>query len=71
MDRKLLTLRPDWPESVQAWKGASVMEKAYLAVTFERWGEKQAWLARIVKEFAVCENEAGCYFPNAVPYEGP
>ena len=58
---------------VQAWKGASVMEKAYLAVTFERWGEKQALkpLLASLREFAVCENEAGCYFPNAVPYEGP
>lgn len=59
--------------SGKAWKGASVMEKAYLAVTLERWGEKQALkpLLASLREFAVCDKEAGCFFPNAIPYDGP
>lgn len=57
----------------QAWTGTSVMEKAYLAVTLLRWGETQALqpLLASLREFAVCDGEAGCYFPNAVPFEGP
>jgi hypothetical protein len=58
---------------LQSWKGASVMEKAYLAVTLERWGETKALesLLASLREFAVCDSQMGCHFPNAVPYEGP
>ncbi len=53
---------------VQAWKGASVMEKAYLAVTFERWGEKQAMAtARIVKGVCCLRKRSGLLFSQRRP----
>ncbi|MDD2288931.1 MAG: alpha-2-macroglobulin family protein [Bacteroidales bacterium] len=60
-------------DPLKAWEGASVMEKAYLAVTLERWGETRglAPLLASLREFAVCESESGCYFPNAILYESP
>lgn len=56
----------------KAWKGAPVMQKAYLAVVLERWGLSGALkpLLASLREFAVCDPATGCYFPNAVPYDG-
>ena len=55
-----------------AWKGASVMEKAYLAITLLRLGETASLgpLLASLREFAVCEQDSGCHFPNAVTDQG-
>lgn len=55
-----------------SWKGATVAEKVFLAVILERTNQTEA-LDRVLtslREFAVCDTEQGCYFPNALPYEG-
>ena len=55
-----------------SWKGATVAEKVFLAVILERTHQTEA-LDRVLtslREFAVCDTEQGCYFPNALPYEG-
>ncbi|MFA5443685.1 MAG: alpha-2-macroglobulin family protein [Bacteroidales bacterium] len=56
----------------ESWKGATVAEKVFLAVILERTDQKES-LARVLsslREFAVCDADLGCYFPNAVPYDG-
>lgn len=62
-----LAARPE-----EAWKGASVMDKAYLAIILQRWGKTSALKALLasLKELAICDPATGCYFPNAVPYDG-
>jgi len=56
----------------ESWKGATVAEKVFLAVILERSDQKDV-LAQVLsslREFAVCDPDQGCYFPNAVPYDG-
>ena len=56
----------------ESWKGAPVAEKVFLAIILERTNRKDA-LARVLsslREFAVCDADRGCYFPNAVPFDG-
>jgi tetratricopeptide (TPR) repeat protein len=56
----------------ESWKGATVAEKVFLAVILERTDQKEA-LARVLsslREFAVFDADQGCYFPNAVFYDG-
>lgn len=67
---KIATQLATRPEA--AWKGATVMEKAYLAIILQRWDRTDALkpLLASLREFAVCDPATGCYFPNAVPYDG-
>ncbi len=56
----------------ESWKGATVAEKVFLAVILERSDQKDV-LAQVLtslREFVVCDSDQGCYFPNAVPYDG-
>lgn len=63
----------------ESWKGATVAEKVFLAVILERSdhllerSDQKDVLAQVLsslREFAVCDQDRGCYFPNAVPYDG-
>ncbi len=56
----------------ESWKGATVAEKVFLAVILERTDQQEV-LDRVLsslREFAVCDADQGCYFPNALPYDG-
>jgi len=56
----------------ESWKGAPVAEKVFLAIILERMNRKDALAAVLssLREFAVCDADRGCYFPNAVSYNG-
>ena len=56
----------------ESWKDATVAERVFLAIMLERTHQEEV-LARVLsslREFAVCDMDQGCFFPNAVPYDG-
>ena len=60
------------PKIEEAWKGTSVMEKIYFALTYRNMGKTEALndVLSSLEEYAVRNSTTGCYFPNAVPFNG-
>ncbi len=60
------------PEIDKAWKAKSIIEKAYYALMYRRMGKAEALHDVLVslEEYAVRNRTTGCYFPNAVPFNG-